>query len=144
MPLLRQDYPHPYDSKTGDDATPLAQWLQTAEARNQARLRAPVIMAAQRIGLASRRCNELASEARQTRHRLLNLPAGVSAEQVTKLEERALRLELEAHAERLALWRDLQPLAESARDAAVDRIRQSWLSDLERVIGESSSWGDRL
>lgn len=113
----------------------MARWLQTAEARAQARLRAPVIMAAQRIGLATRRCTELTAEAKQIRHQLLNMPTGVSPSRVTTLEGRALDLEKQAHAERLSLWRDLQPLADSARDAAIDRMRLSWLSELERVIG---------
>lgn len=116
----------------------MARWLQTAETRAQAKLRAPVIMAAQRIGLATRRCTELAAEAQQIRHQLLNMPSGVDASRVNTLEERALDLERQAHAERVSLWRDLQPLAESSRDAAIDRIRLSWMSELERVIG-----GDR-
>lgn len=139
MPLLKQDYPH--DTPHHSEADGLARWLQTAEARTQAKLRMPVIMATQRIGLASRRCGELAAEARHTRHRLLNLPTRADPGVASRLEDRAIALEREAHAERVSLWRDLQPLAESARDAAVDRIRQSWLSELERVIGESSARG---
>ncbi|MEL6497996.1 MAG: hypothetical protein AAFQ31_05625 [Planctomycetota bacterium] len=66
------------------------------------------------------------------------MPSGADASRISTLEDRVLDLEKQAHAERVALWRDLQPLADSARDAAIDRIRLSWLGELERVIG-----GDR-
>lgn len=92
-------------------------------------------MVAQRIGLTSRRCSQLESIISQFRHRLLNGGATMQPEDSRWTEGKIFDLEKALHDERLTLWRDLLPLAETARDAAVDSLRSAWLNDLARTLG---------
>lgn len=113
----------------------IERWLQTGEQRSLARLRGPLVWAAQRVGLTSRRCAQLEAGLAQCRDRLLNAPPSMTPEQAQWLEQRVFDLERAVHDERLVLWRDLLPLAESARDASVDAIRSAWLNEFGRALG---------
>ncbi|MGH7133995.1 MAG: hypothetical protein ACREJO_18870 [Phycisphaerales bacterium] len=125
------------DSPSQPSAPPDAaqRWLQAGESRALARLRGPLVSAAQRVGLASRRCNQLEASVLELRHRLANAPNGVSSAERQWVEQRVFDLEKAIHDERLVLWRDLLPLAETARDAAIDSMRAGWLNELGRVLG---------
>jgi len=117
---------------------PVEQWLQQREQRAQAQLRSPLVLGAQRIALAKQRCRELEEELSETRTALLNLPARVESGRVSSLEERAIKLAAELHAERLAVWKDLQPLAQQITDASLDAMRQHWLD----LLAQTDTGGD--
>ena len=115
---------------------PLSGWSAQRAAETAARLRLPAVFAAQRLGLASRRCDQIQEHIDETRQRLLNVPPHVPATDVRSVEKRLLDLEDKLHGERVALWKDLLPLAESARDAGVEAARHAWLAELTRLIGD--------
>lgn len=118
-----------------ESADVLGPWLALAETRSLAHVRGPVVQAAQRLGLASMRTAELQEHVEELRNRRLNVPIGFTSADVDRLETRIFALEKVLHDERVALWRDLLPLVESARDAGVERQRQAWLAELARVLG---------
>ncbi len=130
---LYQPRPPPSLADRRPDA--VQRWLQAGESRSLARLRGPLVWAAQRVGLTSRRCAQLEGGLAQCRDRLLNAPPSMTPEQAQWLEQRVFDLERAVHDERLVLWRDLLPLAESARDASVDAIRSTWLNEFGRALG---------
>lgn len=125
---------------------PVHTWMEGAESRALARVRGPVVMAAQRIGLTSRRCSQIEMVIGGLRNRLLNGGSSMQPADARWIEEKIFDLERALHEERLVLWRDLLPLAETARDAAVDSMRSTWLNELARTLGgneaqpPSSSW----
>ena len=114
---------------------PLQDWLQSREQSVAAKIRTPLVLGAQRFRLAAERCEELQSELSQTRDRLVSAPAWADRQIVDGLEDRAARLSSELHAERLSLWADLKPLAETIADAGVEKLRLAWLDEISRLIG---------
>lgn len=115
----------------------LDHWRRLTEHRTGARVRGPAIAAAQRLGLASSRAAHLEEQLHATRDRLMNLRPGVPSDVVFRLEDRCVELERELHSERVSLWRDLHPLLNEARDAATERLRLAWLTELLRVLDGS-------
>lgn len=113
---------------------PLDHWHYVAEHRANNRVRGPAIAAAQRLGLASSRTSYLQDQLHALQDRLHNLRPGTQSEVVFRLEDRCIQLEQELHSERVSLWRDLHPLLNEARDAAAERMRLAWLTELLRVI----------
>lgn len=99
---------------------------------DRARLRSqlPRQLAARRVALATQRDDELRRQIRDLRHRVLNAPWFAAQRDVHNLEERILRLEERQHAERLALWSDLAPLAQQIGDRSYEQQRATWLYDL--------------
>lgn len=115
---------------TPDDlARVLRPWLHVAQDRALAKVRGPFLEAAGRLGMASARADELTDLIDQTRWRLAN-PRHLSAETFLRLEDRLVALEDALHRERAALWRDLLPLAERARDGAIESMRLAWLGQV--------------
>ncbi len=115
---------------------PIERWIEAREATTLARLRGPFLLAAQRLGLASRRCEELTERIGELRTRLLNIPAHVSQGDVHAIEERLLGLEEKLHHERLAAWKDLAGLSAESRDAAIEAMRQGWLNEFALLAEE--------
>jgi hypothetical protein len=128
----------PYDATPQADTPPVSlAWLHSREHQATSALRGPLLAAAQRVGLASSRCDELQEQIDNTRHALLNRPAWMTTAEVMALESRIMQSESELHRERQSLWKDLQPLAEMARDAGVEQIKQSWLRDVLGSLGDA-------
>jgi len=117
-------------------ADSLSAWSAQKAVESAARLRLPAVFASQRIGLASRRCTELQEHIHETKRRLLNIPSHVDSGDIRTVEKRLLDLEDKLHKERLDLWKDLLPLAETARDAGVESARQAWLAEFTRIVGQ--------
>jgi hypothetical protein len=134
--------PHGYDTvdtyyaADGETGPPLDRWIASREATTLARLRGPFVLAAQRLGLASRRCDDLAERIEELRTRLLNVPPHVAQGDVHAIEERLLGLEEKLHNERVAAWKDLAGLSAESRDAAIEAMRQSWLNEFARLGGD--------
>ena len=128
----------PYDN-TPSTATPPVSlaWLHSRDRQSTSALRGPLLAAAQRVGLASSRCNELQEHIDTTRHALMNKPAWTTTSEVMALEGRIMQMESELNRERQTLWKDLQPLAEKARDAGIEQIKQSWLRDVLGTLGDT-------
>lgn len=110
----------------------LRPWLHLSQERALARLRGPFLEAATRLGIASERSRDLTELIEQTRWRLIN-PRGMSPESFLRLEDRLVGLEESLHRERTALWRDLLPLAQQARDASIESMRLAWLAQVAKV-----------
>ncbi len=116
-------------------------WLEHKQTASQAKLRMPALLAAQRLGLADRRCEELSSEADRLRDWLLNRPLNTEPAQVERIEQRITGLEDRLHAERVAVWKDLMPLLTVSRDAAIEELRSTWLSEYGRLLNGKPSVG---
>jgi hypothetical protein len=121
-----------YRSGRNDEDRVLRPWLHLSQERALARLRGPFLEAATRFGIASERSRDLTELIEQTRWRLVN-PRGISPESFLRLEDRLAALEESLHRERTALWRDLLPLAERARDATIESMRLAWLAQVAKV-----------
>lgn len=113
----------------------LGRWIQHKAAVGESRVRWPALLLAQRLGLADRRCLELAGHIAQTRDRLLNPAPGSTLEHRLALEERLFLLDDQLRRERGALLDAIAPLVEAARDAVVERARASALAELLRDPG---------
>lgn len=138
--MYLQDRSNTYALGYFPQTDPIQQWSAQRAVETAARLRLPAVFAAQRLGLSSRRCNQLQEQIDETRRRLLNIPNQFDASDVSGIEKRLLDLEDKLHKERLDLWKDLLPLAETARDAGVEAARHAWLSEFTRLVGQN---GDR-
>lgn len=140
-PLMLNPTDHaysPYDTAHHTDAPPVSlAWLHSRDQQATSALRGPLLAAAQRVGLASSRCTELQEQIDETRHALMNRPAWMTTSEIMALESRIMQTESDVHRERQALWQDLQPLAEKARDAGVEQIKQSWLRDVLGSLGDA-------
>jgi hypothetical protein len=123
-----------YDTGGRDEA---ASWFSHRQAAALAEARVCAVHAAQRVSLADRRCQELNDQIERLAARLSAVPAGVSQGDVHAVEESKLRLEERLHKERHALWKDLQPLASAAKDAAVESMRAAWVNELARTLDAS-------
>lgn len=115
---------------------PLAAFFDQREQRSRASIRTPLVLGAHRIKLAADRIGQLEELLRSTRLELLNLPPRADPSRSSSLEDRAIRLATELHAERLAVWKDLMPLAEKITDASLDAIRRTWLELLASSDGQ--------
>lgn len=136
--------PHSSNNYTISDSVPytsgfvpdtLSSWQLTRAADIASRLRLPAVFASQRIGLTSRRCDELQEHIDETSRRLLNVRGSAEGSDVRSMEQRLLELQDKLHKERLDLWKDLLPLAETARDAGVEAARHAWLAEFTRTVG---------
>ncbi|QDU70450.1 hypothetical protein [Mucisphaera calidilacus] len=110
--------------------------LTLRETDASARIRGSLLAAAARIGLASERCIELDEQITQTQQQLRNAPSWLGTGELMSLEQRVLSLQAELATERRELWKDLQPLAEAARDAGVERQRRGFLREMIRGLEE--------
>jgi len=119
----------------------LEAWRRQKDIASANRLRVPAVFAARRIGLSDTRCQELSERIDSLNHQLLNAPAVMAYEERSDLESRLWQLREALHRERLTLWKDLLPLIVAARDAGVDAMRASWLSEFVRSVngGEQPS-----
>jgi len=122
-----------------DDA--LTAWNTQKGYQSAMRLRWPVVLASSRLQLGSRRCDELQETIDDMKDRLLNASPLIVFEHRSELERRLMQAESALHNERLTAWRDLLPLTKELRDAAMEDMRQGFLSELTRLIGESAEDG---
>lgn len=129
-----RDYYAPNSAATPSAVGTVGDWLASRRDISNAKLRTPLVLGAQRIDLASKRCDEIQEDLTRIRNRLASAPPWADREIVESLEERAARLSADLHAEHLALWADLKPLLESARDSSVERIRVGWLNEFSRIV----------
>jgi hypothetical protein len=113
-------------------------WIVQKGYESATRLRWPVVLASSRLHLGSRRCEELQRDIDDLRDRLLNASPLIAFEHRSELERRLMQAQSALHAERLTVWRDLLPLSRELRDAAMEDMRQGFLSELTRLIGESA------
>ncbi len=118
------------------DRDPLTNWLAQRQQRAAVQLHGSLRIGWERLSLAATRCKELQAEIDEARSRLLNLPWFTPPGIALSLEERALKLTSELHAERVATWASLRELAEPIQDAGLERLRTSWLSAFEHVESE--------
>lgn len=112
-------------------------WTAQKGYESATRIRLPLVLASSRLQLGSARCDELQSTIDDLRDRLLNASPLMPFEHRSDLEKRIAHAESALHTERLTAWRDLLPLSKEIRDASLDHIRQGFLRELTRLIGES-------
>jgi len=117
-----------------DDQDELSSWITHKAATSESKLRAPAVFAAARIGLSDQRCAELQDQIQTVRHKLLNPRPADPRDLERYLYDRLTKLETLLHQERLALWSNLLPLANAARDAGVEAMRQSWLREYADIV----------
>lgn len=115
-------------------AEPVQAWIQSRQQALDARLRVPMVLGAERVQLATDRCDDLQRQIERVRHLLINAPPWADMQTREALEQRVSRLTAELHAERLSLWADLKPLLAVASDAAVERMRMTWLGELSQLL----------
>jgi hypothetical protein len=115
---------------------PLTAFFDQREQRSRASIRTPLVLGAHRIALAADRIGQLEELLQHTRLDLLNLNPRADPGRASSLEDRAIRLATELHAERLSVWKDLQPLAEKITDASLDAMRRTWLELLASSDGQ--------
>lgn len=119
------------------DRDELSTWVTHKAAASESKLRAPAVFAAARIGLSDQRCAELQDQIQTVRHKLLNPRPADPPDMERYLHDRLTKLETLLHQERLALWSNLLPLANAARDAGVEAMRQSWLREYTNIVNAS-------
>lgn len=133
FPGWRDQYAAIPTGAAGDD--PATDFLRQRERSAVARARQPVLLAAQRIGLANTRVLQLTDHLAEARDRLLNRPSWAQVDDIRSLEMRVMKLEDQLHDERRQLFADLSPLLEKAADASIESMRASWLNELLRLTG---------
>ncbi|MEL6498367.1 MAG: hypothetical protein AAFZ67_08540 [Planctomycetota bacterium] len=123
------------------DQDELSSWITHKAAASESKLRAPAVFASARIGLSDQRCAELQDQIQTVRHKLLNPRPADPPDLERYLYDRLTKLETLLHQERLALWSNLLPLANVARDAGVEAMRQSWLREYADIVNAA---GERV
>lgn len=133
-------YNTPYSPQSRDEYQrhdAFSAWTAQKGYESATRMRLPLVLASSRLRLGSRRCDELQGTIDELKDRLLNASPLMPFEHKSDLEKRITHAESALHTERLTVWRDLLPLSKEIRDASLEHIRQGFLSELTRLIGES-------
>lgn len=130
-------------SHTPTATMPFTAWTDRQAQESTTRMRTTVILAANRLKISSRRCDELRDQADDVYHQLLNAHWSMSEQRRSELERRIVQYEAALHTERLTVWRDLLPLVRDMRDASIDDLRRSFLSEFQRLTGIDQASDER-